>query len=726
MAKILNSGRDKIALQQGNSLPLNVVKFVFANIPGLNTSATVNVSQSMPLPAYIVHEQVKTRQGYVASDQVVYSIVLTPDVGNFSFNWVGLVDSDNVLIAVSYTPTLEKTKTVGLSIGNTLTRNFLVKFNDAQAITGITVPAESWQINFAGRLNSMDETIRADMSDIFGAGFFISTGFQIVAASNVVSAKAGVGYVGGYRVVLSADTVITTGVLPKDIYIDAVLEGDVSSSVVTHTFKTSTAAVPLLNYVDGLGRTHFVVKIASVTAAYAVTDLRKFIPSTIAIVEYLLAQLLLKANIASPALTGTPTAPTAVAGSNTTQLANTAFVQAALIALVNGAPATLNTLSELATAINNDPAFATTMATALGLKAPLASPALTGTPTAPTAAAGTNTTQLANTAFVQAAVSALVASSPATLNTLNELATALNNDPSFATTIATAMGLKAPLASPALTGNPTTPTPAPGDNDTSIANTAFVQAAIMLLATVARTGSAADLTGTLAAARLPFSYGTTMTAGLVAQRDGSGNLLVPDVPINESSAKAANTNFVISCVNAAINSLVAAAPGALNTLNELATALGNDANFATTITTLLGLKAPLTSPAFTGNPTAPTAAPGDNDTTIANTAFVQAAVAGKMNQGVSTLVWSGSVAGGTGVNISAFGYGLYQVKNSYFSIALTLGYFGTGTYAYETIGASYGLHRVGISSSGVVTIDVVNGATGPSGIPNITQIHKIG
>lgn len=74
---------------------------------------------------------------------------------------------------------------------------------------------------------------------------------------------------------------------------------------------------------------------------------------------------------ASPTFTGTPKAPTAAAGNNTTQLATTAFVQAALIALVNGAPATLDTLKEIAAAINNDPNFATTMINALAGKQPL-------------------------------------------------------------------------------------------------------------------------------------------------------------------------------------------------------------------------------------------------------------------------------------------------------------------------------------------------------------------
>lgn len=119
----------------------------------------------------------------------------------------------------------------------------------------------------------------------------------------------------------------------------------------------------------------------------------------------------------SPTLTGTPKAPTAPAGTNTTQIASTAFVQAVV------------------TALNN----------ALALKAPLASPALTGTPTAPTAAQTANNTQVATTAFVKAAIAALVASSPAALDTLNELAAALGNDPNFATTMTNALAGKQPL-----------------------------------------------------------------------------------------------------------------------------------------------------------------------------------------------------------------------------------------------------------------------------------------
>ncbi|EFA4294823.1 phage tail protein [Escherichia coli] len=147
----------------------------------------------------------------------------------------------------------------------------------------------------------------------------------------------------------------------------------------------------------------------------------------------------------SPTFTGTPKAPTPAAGNNTTQIATTEFVQAALTALINGAPATLDTLKEIAAAINNDPKFSTTINNALALKAPLSSPALTGTPTAPTAAQSVNNTQIATTAFVKSAIAAMVGSAPAALDTLNELAAALGNDPNFATTMLNALAGKQPL-----------------------------------------------------------------------------------------------------------------------------------------------------------------------------------------------------------------------------------------------------------------------------------------
>lgn len=152
----------------------------------------------------------------------------------------------------------------------------------------------------------------------------------------------------------------------------------------------------------------------------------------------------LKAPLASPALTGTPTAPTASALTNTTQLATTAYADAAT-----------STLSG-------------TVTTALALKAPLASPTLTGVPAAPTAAVDTNTTQLATTAMVlaQAASATPLINGTATVGTSTRFARGDHIHPTDTT--------RAPLASPALTGVPTSPTAALQNNSTQLATTAYV------------------------------------------------------------------------------------------------------------------------------------------------------------------------------------------------------------------------------------------------------------
>jgi hypothetical protein len=272
-------------------------------------------------------------------------------------------------------------------------------------------------------------------------------------------------------------------------------------------------------------------------------------------------------------LVGAITAPTATPGDSSTLLATTAFVQAAVAALIASAPTNLNTLNKLAAALGNDSGFSVTVTNALALKAPLANPIFTGNPQGPTVTSTDNSTKLATTAFVQTALAALVASAPAALDTLNELAAALGNDANFATTIATALGLKAPLASPVLTGIPQAPTAAGGTNTAQIATTAFVQAILTSPAL-------------LGAPTAPTAGGGTNTAQI------------------------ATTAFV---------------------------------------------QAILTSPALLGAPTAPTAGGGTNTAQIATTAFVQAALAA-LTPTTAAAITAGTNAQGQGALTSDLNY----------------------------------------------------------------------
>ena len=175
----------------------------------------------------------------------------------------------------------------------------------------------------------------------------------------------------------------------------------------------------------------------------------------------------LKAPLASPALTGTPTAPTASAGTSSTQIATTAFVGTAVANLVGTAAEALNTLGELSDALADDPNFATTIATSIGTKAPIASPTFTGTVTLPNGTVSTamvadsaiTSDKIADGTIVDADINATAAIAQSKIS-------GLTSD----------LADKAPLASPALTGVPTAPTAAANTNTTQVATTAFAKA----------------------------------------------------------------------------------------------------------------------------------------------------------------------------------------------------------------------------------------------------------
>jgi hypothetical protein len=115
----------------------------------------------------------------------------------------------------------------------------------------------------------------------------------------------------------------------------------------------------------------------------------------------------LKSNIASPTFTGIPAAPTANVATNTTQIATTAFVRAEVAALVGAAPATLDTLAEIATSLANNATLSTTLTDAIALRAPLAGPTFTGTVTLP--ANTVTSTMIAEGTIVNADISATAA-----------------------------------------------------------------------------------------------------------------------------------------------------------------------------------------------------------------------------------------------------------------------------------------------------------------------------
>jgi hypothetical protein len=203
---------------------------------------------------------------------VVYSLVMGSDIGNYSFNWVGLVDDEGVLIAVTYIPLTPKTKNDGGVPGNTITRNFLLAYTGIQQTTAITVPAETWQIDFSARLSGIDERERLANLDIYGHDGFLGDGWKVTGSAGTYSVASGIGYVGGIRAKNVAAQEITTATFPSEIWLNVSLQGDISDMTAVAEFVIDTG--PFEDYVDGNGITHYLTKIATIDATGEVVEAR--------------------------------------------------------------------------------------------------------------------------------------------------------------------------------------------------------------------------------------------------------------------------------------------------------------------------------------------------------------------------------------------------------------------------------------------------------------------
>ncbi|EOC1553069.1 phage tail protein [Cronobacter dublinensis] len=247
-------------------------EFVFANVPGLNPDAPISRSETLPPAAQIVHRQAVSRKGVVNENAVVHSVVLGADVGDFSFNWIGLMNkASGTLAMVVHAPVQQKLKTKAGQQGNVLTRSFLMEYNGAQAETGINTPAETWQIDFTARLAGMDERQRLENIDVFGAAAFMGDGWLVGKTGTQYFVTPGIGYVQGLRAQLAASQNITVTTKPVKVWLDLSWEG---SLVSTWQVKSKvTVAASLADYVQN-GVQHYVFALASIDANGVITDLR--------------------------------------------------------------------------------------------------------------------------------------------------------------------------------------------------------------------------------------------------------------------------------------------------------------------------------------------------------------------------------------------------------------------------------------------------------------------
>ena len=327
----------------------------------------------------------------------------------------------------------------------------------------------------------------------------------------------------------------------------------------------------------------------------------------------------------SPNFTGIPTGPTANPGTNTGQLATTAFVEAAVAVSTTGV-ATWNGRTGTVVLTSAD------ISGAQG--ALLVSPAFTGVPSGPTAAPGTASTQLATCAFVENAIGAIGAAGVTSWNSRTGAVTLTAAD------ISAVNG--ALLASPIFTGIPTVPTASPGTSSTQAASTAFVMNAVS-----GSTAGVSSFNGRTGAVTLSGADVSAAGGALIASPTFTGNPQAPTAAPGNSSTSLATTAFVQTAVAAST-----AGVSSFNGRTGAVTLGGGDISAAG--------GALIASPAFTGTPAGPTAAPNTNTTQLATTAFVAAAIAASPGGVTSFNTRTGAITLNSSDVSAAGGDGLFE------------------------------------------------------------------
>jgi trimeric autotransporter adhesin len=466
---------------------------------------------------------------------------------------VGLTSVTSITDTV--TLNLDNTAVTAATYGNANTASTFTV--DAQG--RLTAASQNAISILASQVSDFAANTRAQISASGDLSYNSTTGVISFTndAGDIESVTAGTGLTGGG----------TSGAVTLDLASTAVSAGNYGNSSSVGTFT-----------VDAQGRLTAAANSAISITASQVTDLTKSsvglgnVDNTADTAKPVsTAQqtaLDLKANLASPALTGTPTAPTAAAATDTTQVATTAFVRAEVAALVGSAGATLDTLGELATALGNDANLSTTLTNSIALKAPLASPTFTGTVTIPTGASIT-----APTGLVKGDVG------------LGDVDNTSDANKPVSTAGQTALDLKANLASPTFTGTVSgitkTMVGLGNADNTSDANKP-----------VSTAGQAAlDLKANLAS---PTFTGTV--SGITSTMVGLGNV--------DNTSDATKDAATATLTNKTLTSPVINTPTGIVKSDVGLGSVDNTADTAKPVSTAqqtaLDLKANLASPTFTG------------------------------------------------------------------------------------------------------------------------------
>ncbi|MDC5878656.1 phage tail protein [Proteus mirabilis] len=255
----------------GNLIVLD--EFVFAHIPNLELEKPIDRNEGLPDAKYFVHRQRVNKVGVVNQNAVAYSVTIGAEIGDFDFNWIGLLNKKSGTVAmIVHAPIQRKIKTQAGQQGNVLTRSFLLEYLGASKETAITTPAEMWQIDFTARLSGIDEMQRLVNTDSYGEASFLGDAFLVGKTGNQYFVTKGIGYIGGLRAELITNQNITVPAENTNVYADVSYQGNITSRWQTQI--QLTVKPDLKNYIDNAGFPHFVFAIASISADGQITDLR--------------------------------------------------------------------------------------------------------------------------------------------------------------------------------------------------------------------------------------------------------------------------------------------------------------------------------------------------------------------------------------------------------------------------------------------------------------------
>lgn len=272
-ASITLAGESLIAQKQGAQQILTVSRFILANVPGLDPNGPVDRAAGKPAAGQIVGTYDVTQAGYVNPNQVVYSLMLGSDIGDFDWNWIGLETAENVLLMVAYVPTQQKRRNIPpLQLGDNVTRNFLVVFDGAQALTGLTIDASTWQHDFTVRLAGIDERERQSNRDMFGRACFFGSALQLEKVGSVYQLKPGTAYVEGVRLQRAAALAVVPPAFPTTAWLDVALQRELNDVVASWSVVWGAGKV---DYVDSAGVQHYCVAIADLPNSNTITDSRQ-------------------------------------------------------------------------------------------------------------------------------------------------------------------------------------------------------------------------------------------------------------------------------------------------------------------------------------------------------------------------------------------------------------------------------------------------------------------